>query len=65
MRLEELEECEHQRIEYNAFKACDEITLRTDGAPALGGYMKAFTSGRFDDMFFCNEKYASEYLHAS
>lgn len=65
MTLEELEESEHQRMKYNAFKVCDEITLRTDGAPAPGGYMKAFTSEGSDDMFFCNEKYAWDYLHAS
>ena len=65
MTLEELEESEHQRMEYNAFKVCDEITLRTDGAPAPGGYMKAFTSEHLGDMFFCNETYAREYLHSS
>ena len=65
MTLEELEESAHQVMEYNVFKVCDEITLRTDGAPAPGGYMKAFTSEQLDDMFFCNGKYAWEYLHAS
>lgn len=65
MTLEELEESEHQRMEYNAFKVCDEITLRTDGAPAPGGYMKAFTSEHLNDMFFGNGKYAWEYLHAT
>ncbi len=65
MTLEQLEESAHQVMEHNVFKVCDEITLRTDGAPAPGGYMKAFTSEHLDDMFFCNGKYAWEYLHAS
>ena len=43
--LEQLEQVEFERMKYNAFKVCNEFTLRIDGSPAQGGFMKAFLIG--------------------
>ena len=65
MTLEELEDSEHNRMKFNAFKVCDELTDRINGAPAPGGFMKAYTSVPCDEMFFNDEDYVKDYLHAT
>ena len=65
MTLEELEELEHYRMKYNAFKVCDELTCRIDGATSPGGFMKAFTSSDTDELFFNNHSCLKEYLAIS
>lgn len=46
MSFEELENSELERMKFNAFKVCDELTFLIEAAPAPGGYMKAYTSER-------------------
>ncbi|CAB4022061.1 Transient receptor potential cation channel subfamily A member 1 [Paramuricea clavata] len=49
-KLAEIEDYELKRIEYNAFKVCDDLTCRIDEAPAPDGYMKAYTSQKNEDL---------------
>jgi hypothetical protein len=65
MTLEELEESEHAHMKYNAFKVCDELTCRIDGATAPGGFMKAFTSSDANELFFNNHNCLKAYLAMS
>lgn len=64
MTIEDLEKHELERMEYNSFKVCDELTLRMDGAPAPGGFMKAYTSKRMDELFFANHQYLKDFIAA-
>ena len=65
MTLAEIEDCELKRMEYNAFKVCDELCCRIDGAPAPNGYMKAYTSQKNENLFFNNHQRLKEYINAS
>ena len=65
MAIEEVEECEYNRMKHNAFKVCEEITCRMDGATAPGGYMKAFRSEDKNELFFNNHCYLKEYVATS
>ena len=62
MFMADLEEHEHTRMRKNAFGVYNEITLRVDGATALGGYLKAFVSHDKKDMFFTDEVFLKNYL---
>ena len=50
--LEESEQSELERMEYNAFKVSTEICSRIDGARGPGGYFKAYFSSKLDELFF-------------
>ena len=65
MTLEDLEESEHDRMKHNAFKVCEELTCRIDGATAPGGFMKAFTSSDTTELFFNNHSCLKAYLAGS
>ena len=52
MSLEELEQSELERMEYNAFKVSTKICSRIDGARGPGGYLKAYVSSKLDELFF-------------
>ena len=60
--MNELEKHELQRMEYNAFKVCEELSMRIDGARGPGGYLKCYTSEKSDHMFFNDHKYLSQFL---
>ena len=62
MSFDELEKGEHDRMKYNAFKVCEELTYRIDGATAPGGFMKAYTSQDSDDLFFNNHDHLKAFL---
>ena len=59
MSIEDLEKSELDRMKYNAYKVCEELTVRIDGAPGPGGYMKAYTSEKNENLFFNNHSYLS------
>ena len=65
MTVQELEEHELQRMEFNSYKVCEELTMRINGARAPGGYMKCYTSQKLDDMLFNDQLYLSKYLSAT
>ena len=65
MPYAELESHELDRMKFNAFKVCDELTMRIDGAPAPNGFMKAYTSEKKDRLFFKNHDYVKEFLSSS
>lgn len=52
-------------MEYNAYKVCDELTLRIDGAPAPGGHMKAYSSEKCENLFFNNHGYLKDDISSS
>ena len=62
MSYAELESHELDRMKFNAFKVCDELNMRIDGAPAPNGFMKAYTSEKKDRLFFNNHDYVKEFL---
>eukprot|EP00794_Sanderia_malayensis_P016501 gene16501-18141_t len=45
-----MEQHEYDRMKYNAFQVCEELTCRIDGAVAPGGFMKAYTSDSAEDL---------------
>ena len=63
--LEELERHELERMKFNAFKVCDELTSRMDGAPKLNGFIKSQTSLPKSDLFFNNEEYLKMFTTAT
>ena len=65
MSYTELESCELDRMKFNAFKVCDELTLRIDGVPAPNGCMKAYTSEKKNQLFFNNHEYLKQFLSSS
>ena len=65
MTSSELESYELKRMQYNAFKVCEEAVSRVDGAPGLGGYLKAFKSKTKEDAFFYDKKFLDIYLSKS
>ena len=44
---------------------CLILSDRVNGAPAPGGFSKSYTSDPLEDMFFNDENYVKDYLHAS
>ena len=56
---------EVNRMKHNAFKVCDEVTDRVNGAPAPGGFMKSYTSDPLEEMFFSDEPYVKLKLERS
>ena len=65
MTYEELEHNELERMKCNAFKVCDELSLRIDGAAGPNNYMKAYTSQKSEDLFFNNHANLKKYLAVS
>ena len=65
MSLAEIEDTELKRMEYNAFKVCDDLTCRIDGAPVPNGYMKSYTSQKNEELFFSNHQRMKEFLGAT
>lgn len=63
--LDELESSELDRMKYNAFKVCDELRFHIEGAPASGGFMKAYTSQTNEYFYFNNHQHLKKYLAAS
>ena len=49
MTIEDLEKSALDRMEYNAYKVCDELTV-----PAPDGHMKAYSSEKCENLFFNN-----------
>ena len=52
MTSSELAEYELKRMEFNTYKVAEEVAFRIDGAPAPGGYLKAYAAGPPDNLFF-------------
>ena len=52
-------------MEFNAFKVCDEVATRINGAPGPGGYLKGFKATKANDMFFNDKKFLDLYLSKS
>ena len=65
MSSEHLEESELMRMEYNAYKVCEEISSRIDGARGPGGYLKCYVSVKADELFFSDHEYLSNYIATS
>jgi len=63
LTTKELEELEEERMKFNAFKVCDEVTGRLDGAVAPDGYMHAWTSSDKSELFFWDQKYLLNYAN--
>ena len=53
------------RHQYNAFKVCNDLTCRIDGAPVPNGYMKSYTSQKNKELFFSNHQHMKEFLGAT
>ena len=60
--FDEMEQHEYDRMKYNAFQVCEELTCRIDGATAPGGFMKAYTSDSAEELFFKNHKHLKEFI---
>ena len=57
MTSSELAEYELKRMEFNAYKVAEEVAFRIDGAPAPGGYLKAYAAGPPDNLFFMTRNF--------
>ena len=62
MSFEEVETCELNKMKYNAFKVCEEVSHRVDGGVAPGGYIKAWVTPDEDSLFFWDQKRLHHYL---
>ena len=62
MSVADLGEHQHTRMHKNASGVFKEITLRMDGAPAPGGFLKAFVSHDKENMFSTDEMFWKNYL---
>ena len=62
MSFEEVETCELNRMKYNAFKVCEEVSQRVDAGVAPGGYIKAWVTPDEDSLFFWDQKHLHHYL---
>lgn len=49
-------------MKYNAFKVCEEVATRVDGAVAPGGFLKAFVSTDISELFFWDKEYLTNYI---
>ena len=65
MESEDIEMLEYERMKFNAFKVCEEIAYRVDGAPAPGGFLKGYVSENAGELFFSDQKYLLAYLNAA
>ena len=63
--LENIEKHELNRMKYNAFEVCNELTTRIDGAVMPDGFMKAYTSYEKEDLFFNNHQYIKDFISSS
>ena len=53
----DITEKELEVMKFNAFKVCEEVKNRCDGATAPGGHLKAFVSKPLDEIFFADKQY--------
>ena len=65
MSLKEIEHLELKRMEFNAFKICDEEATRINDATGPGGYLKGFKATKANDMFFNDKTFLDLYLSKS
>ena len=56
-KFEELECHELERMQFNAFKVCNELASKMNGTPILNGFMKSKTSFPKSKLFFNNKGY--------
>ena len=65
MTSEDLERVELQRMEYNAYKVCEEVGYRIDGATAPGGYLKGYISKKPHEQFFTDQHHLLKYINSA
>ena len=65
MTFGELEGHGLERMKFNAFKVCDELTSWIDGAPMLNGFMTCQTSLLKLQLFFNNKEYLITFVTAT
>ena len=60
--IKDLEALETEQMRINAFKVCEEVALRIDGAVAPGGFLKAVVSNDMDGLFFWDRNILVAYI---
>ena len=62
MSFEEVETCELNRMKYNTFKVCEEVSQRVDRGVAPGGCIEVWVTLDEDSLFFWDQKHLHHYL---
>ena len=65
MSSDELADYELKRMTYNAYKVCEEVASRIDGAPGPSGFLKGFRACKNDVLFFSDKEYLAKFLSTS
>ena len=63
MPLEQFQNLELKRMQYNANKVAEEVAARIDGAAAPGGYLTGYSSENPDDIFFGDSEFLTSYTN--
>ena len=65
MSSDELADYELKRMTYNAYKVCEEVASRIDGAPGPSGFLKGFKAYKNNELFFSDKEYLAKFLSTS
>ena len=57
MSSDELGDYELKQMTYNAYKVCEEVASRIDGALGPSGFLKGFKACKIDELFFSDKEY--------
>ena len=62
LTAQEIENFDADRMKFNAFKVCEEVSFRLEGAAGPGGYLKSYVTKEFGELFFFDKEYLDDYL---
>ena len=65
MSSDEPADYELKRMTYNAYKVCEEVASRIDGAPGPSGFLKGIKACKSDELFFSDKEYLAKFLSTS
>ena len=62
LTVQEIENLEADRMKFNAFRVCEEVSFRLDGATGPGGYLRSYVTKELGELFFFDKEYLDNYL---
>ena len=62
LTAQETENLEADRMKFNAFRVCEEVSFRLEGATGPGSYLKSYVTNELGELFLFDKEYLDTYL---
>ena len=62
LTAQEIENLEADGMKFNAFRVCEEVSFRLEGASGPGSYLKSYVTKELGELFFFDKEYLDTYL---